>query len=79
MPPKKREDRYGDENTIHHTNTVDVEIGPDGEACAVWFRCRMLPFTQMRVIDSRASSMLKAAPLAGIKAIVFDKDFPNDG
>jgi hypothetical protein len=75
MPPKKREDRYGDENTIHHTNTVDVEIGPDGEACAVWFRCRMLPFTSSRVIDSRASDMRETPPetLPGIKAIVFEK------
>jgi hypothetical protein len=80
-PPviQPHENRYGDNRTIHSTGEVNVEIGPTGDVVAVWFRCRMLPFTQMRVIDSRASSMLKAAPLAGIKAIVFDKDFPNDG
>lgn len=73
-PSKKKEDRYGDGNTIHHTNTVDVEVGPNGEVCAVWFRCRMIPFTSNRVIDSRASDMLETPPesLPGIKAIVFD-------
>lgn len=80
-PSLVKEDRYGDGHTIHHTNTVDVEIGPTGEVCAVWFRCRMLPFTQNEVVDSRCAEMLKTPPetLPGIKAIVFDKDFPNDG
>ena len=79
-PPKKKEDRYGDSNTIHHTGHVDVEIGPTGEVCAVWFRCRMIPFKEHHVVDSRVASMTKTDPesLPDIKAIVFVNDFPED-
>lgn len=79
-PPSKKEDRYGDGNTIHDSKTVDVEIGPTGEVCAVWFRCRMLPFVQHDVVDSRVASMLETPPekLSGIKAIVFDTQIRRD-
>lgn len=41
--------RYGTGNTIHQTGTIDVQLDQDGEVCAVWFRCRSLPFTVSRV------------------------------
>lgn len=71
----KKEDRYGDRNTIHSNGDVHVEIGPDGNVCAVWYRCRLLPFTQTRVIDSRASELLANSPahMRPIKAIVFEE------
>lgn len=73
------EDRYGDDRTIHHTGHVDVEIGPDDEVCAVWFRCRLLPFKSSRVVDGRVSDMTVAqAVTTPIKAIVFVTDFPDD-
>ena len=72
--PVLREDRYGDDRTIHTSGDVNVEIGPTGKVVAVWFRCRMLPFTQTRVDGFRALEMLENPPeaLVRIKAIVFD-------
>ena len=66
--------RYGDGNTIHDSGDVNVELGPTGEVCAVWYRCRLLPFTQNVVPDTRVASMLEVplATLPKIKAIVFD-------
>ncbi len=79
MPPpslltSRKEDRYGDDRTIHTSGDVNVEIGPTGDVVAVWFRCRMLPFTQTRVDDSRAAAMHNHPPeiISDIKAIVFD-------
>ncbi len=80
MPPPKKEDRYGDDKTIHSTGEVNVELGPDGNVVAVWYRCRMLPFTQTRVDPFRALEMLENPPGArvGIKAIVFDTQERRD-
>jgi hypothetical protein len=39
---------YGGNKTIHGTGTVDVQLNEDGDVVAVWFRCRMLPFTQSK-------------------------------
>lgn len=37
---------YGSDETIHRTNTIDVQINKDtGQVVAVWFRCLNLPFT----------------------------------
>lgn len=74
-PPviQPREDRYGDGNTIHSSGEVNVEIGPAGEVVAVWFRCRLLPFTSNHVGHPRAVSMNQnQRGLASIKAIVFE-------
>lgn len=64
---------YGHDRTIHQTGDVNVEIGPDGQVVAVWFRCAMLPFTQHKVDAARAEDMLSAysRPLARIQAIDF--------
>jgi hypothetical protein len=70
--------RYGDDRTIHRSGTVDVEIGPDGKVCAVWFRCRLLCFTEARVEQVRQDEMNRAyagevnddIPL--LKAVVFE-------
>ncbi len=74
-PKPPVEDRYGDDKTIHRVGHVDVEIGPDGNVCAVWFRCRLLPFSSSRVIDSRASDMRESMieRAADIKAIIFEE------
>jgi hypothetical protein len=48
---------YGHNGTIHGTRLVNVEIGPDGKVCSVWFRCMMLPFDETRVDEERAASM----------------------
>lgn len=51
---------YGDGGTIHNSNVLDIEIGPDGKVCAVWFRCQMLPFRQVKVDLDRANEMTVA-------------------
>lgn len=48
---------YGHAKTWHRTGTLDVEVDRRGRVVAVWFRCRTLPFTEMRVDDARAESM----------------------
>ena len=48
---------YGNGGTIHHTEHVDVEIGPDGKVCAVWFRCQPLPFKEHECDIERALGM----------------------
>ncbi len=55
----RRRDRryYGDGTTLHDTGHVDVEIGPDGHVCAVWFRCRTLAFQEHRVTAERAADV----------------------
>jgi len=72
-PKQSNEFRYGDDGTIHHTGHVDVELGPTGTVVAVWFRCRMLPFSQSVVADSRVQSMLENPSAADIKAIIFEE------
>lgn len=36
--------RYGGDNTIHNTGTIDIVMNEDGLVTEVWFRCHMLPF-----------------------------------
>lgn len=71
--PKTVEDEnfYGGDKTWHNTGTVDVQLNKDGDVVAVWFRCRMLPFTQ----SSRytADELPKQGP-GSIKGIVFEGD-----
>lgn len=70
--PKAKENFYGGDRTWHNTGTVDVQLNKDGDVVAVWFRCRMLPFTQ--------SSRYTADDVAGkqgpgsIKGVVFEDD-----
>lgn len=52
---------YGGADTIHRTETLNVEVDPDGRVCAVWYRCQMLPFRQADVPYGRADDM-RAAP-----------------
>lgn len=71
---------YGYDRTIHRTGEVNVEIGPDGEVCSVWFRCAMLPFTQSVVNQQRADEMHHAYqdPPPSIQAIDFqDREEPS--
>lgn len=49
--------KYGGLGTIHQVGEVDVELGPDGNVAAVWFRCMLLPFTQVRVGAERAAQV----------------------
>ncbi len=69
------EDRYGDGMTWHDSGEVNVEIGPDGYVCAVWFRCRLLPWIESRVDACRRTDLREAAcnDLPRIKAIVFEE------
>ena len=66
--------RYGDDNTIHRSGDVNVELGPDGDVVSVWFRCHLLPFTESRVDHQRADSMMgyRSASRPRIQAIVFE-------
>ena len=55
---------YGNDNTIHRTEHVEVEVDDDGSVVAVWFRCIQLAFTQHQAGDSRAAEM---RPVNGVK------------
>lgn len=46
---------YGWNGTIHHSEEVDIQIGPDGKVIAVWFRCQMLPFSVSHVELNRST------------------------
>jgi len=65
----KNEDFYGGDRTWHNTGTVDVQLNKDGDVVAVWFRCRMLPFTQSSRFT--ADDLPKQGP-GSIKGIVFE-------
>lgn len=60
---------YGGDGTIHRTGYLDVEVGPDGRVCAVWFRCQALPFEEHRVGEQRASAM-RSVGMEGLPRIV---------
>jgi hypothetical protein len=47
---------YGDDGTIHHTTTLDVETR-NGKVVAVWFRCQAIAFKQSEVDKDRAAEM----------------------
>jgi hypothetical protein len=64
---------YGHDKTIHRTKEVNVEIGPDGNVCAVWFRCAMLPFTQTHVDADRAIDMKRHGVTDPMIAVVFEQ------
>lgn len=49
--------KYGDNNTIHNTNHLDVETDKYGNVVAVWFRCQHISFRQTKVGDSRAAEL----------------------
>lgn len=72
LRPKTVEDDenfYGGNGTWHQTGAVDVQLNKDGEVVAVWFRCRMLPFTESREYTKDTK------PIQGtgsIKGIVFE-------
>ena len=70
--PKTVEDEnfYGGDGTWHSTGTVDVQLNKDGDVVAVWFRCRMLPFTQSTKYT--ADSVPQQGP-GSIKGIVFEE------
>lgn len=60
---------YGGDKTLHNTGTVDVQLNKDGDVVAVWFRCRMLPFTQ-----SLTAGELPKQGHGSIKGIIFEGD-----
>ena len=56
-----KERRYGDlpdgsRNTIHESRLLDVETYK-GQVVAVWFRCKMLRFSQSEVDYTRAADL----------------------
>ena len=69
--------RYGDGNTYQHSGEVNVEIGPEGDVVAVWYRCRRLPFTETRIDLHRVNELRRRAPVGRvmhIKAIIFEAE-----
>ena len=67
--PKADPNFYGGTGTIHSTGTVDVQLNKDGDVVAVWFRCRMLPFTQS---STYTANDLPKQGEGSIKGIVFE-------
>ena len=66
---------YGHDQTIHRTNHIDVEVGPDGKVCALWFRCSTLPFKVTHVDAERAKEMSRLDPSTQrLVAVVFEMD-----
>jgi hypothetical protein len=72
---------YGHNKTWHQTGEVNVELGPDGKVCSVWFRCRLLPFTETVTDEQRAESMrhtYETTPPPALVAVEFaDKGEPK--
>lgn len=65
---------YGGDKTWHSTGTVDVQLDKSGKVVAVWFRCKMLPFTQsVRDYDGGLYVPVSES-LGSIKGIVFEGD-----
>ncbi len=54
---------YGGDDTIHGNTSLDVEVDPDGNVTAVWFRCMRLPFRASRVTQERAG-MFQDSPIS---------------
>ena len=69
----EKEDFYGGNGTIHQTGTIDVQMDKHGHVVAVWFRCRMLPFTQS-IRDYGDVGFPSPEELGSIKGIVFEGD-----
>ncbi len=64
--PEEKGFRYGDDNTIHSTGTIDVGVDENGKVTEVWFRCMNLPFKQFK-------ARYDIKPSTNIKAIVFEE------
>jgi len=74
--------RYGDldsdtRNTIHESNHVDVEIGPNGNVVSVWFRCMRVPFEAHNVDQHRANDMLHDPKPPTLYAIIIEDPRSN--
>lgn len=44
---------YGWNGTVHASELLNIQLGPDGKPIAVWFRCQMLPFDVSHVNQPR--------------------------
>jgi hypothetical protein len=64
---------YGDGGTIHSTEQLDIDTDKDGNVIAVWFRCQLLAFQQVRCDERRTEDLRGAqgARLTGVE--VFDE------
>lgn len=49
IPAFSRRHTYGGSGTIHRTGTIDIQITPNGDIAAVWYRCLSLPFTVSQI------------------------------
>jgi hypothetical protein len=60
---------YGDGGTIHNTTTLDIDTDKDGNVIAVWFRCQLLAFNQVRCDDRRTEDLrgVQGARLSGVE------------
>jgi hypothetical protein len=68
---------YGGDRTWHSGGEVNVELDRYGNVCAVWFRCRALPFTQSAASVDRVADMKRMYAEhkpEGIEAIIFEKE-----
>lgn len=55
--PKTEIINYGDRQTIHGTEYLDIELDAQGHVVSVWFRCIALPFRTSIVGSDRAAEM----------------------
>jgi len=73
---------YGHDGTIHGTKHLDVETDSQGNVVAVWFRCQLLPFNQIRTPVNRSIEMEKAYASGNIPelraVVVKDKNEEDD-
>lgn len=60
---------YLDGVTVHGVGHLDVEIGPDGAVCAVWFGCRTLPYQVHRVTDEQEAMQRDHDPGVEIRGL----------
>jgi hypothetical protein len=66
---------YGGSGTIHRTGSIDIQIAPNGDIEAVWFRCLNLPFT----VDRRSESSPYANPARMYIEEITYVDLPSEG
>ena len=62
---------YGDGGTIHSTNALDIDTDAAGNVIAVWFRCQLLAFRQVRCSENRTQELMNAhgAHLTGVEVV----------
>lgn len=65
---------YGSGGTIHQTGHLDVEVAPDGDIVAIWFRCQPLPFKvtdadRGRAVEMRSMYGSGAPQLIGVEVL----------